>query len=132
MFSFEELINGMAKRPQMYVHPLNVSSIENFVGGFLVGTGKIPPISKFDFNSPECVYASFFGLWVVQWIIDNINSEYKLCSELLPEILLKITKDEDEAVKLYFSLCEKFFECYHNNDEAYFDALARKVRGWDG
>jgi hypothetical protein len=125
----EELIKRMSMRPPMYVHPVTVASIENFLTGFLRGTingaKNQNPNYEYDSDSADYAFIGYFSKWIFQWIINNIDSKYELPHLALSEIFKSVTKDEDEAVKLFFSLCEKFFKCFHESkDKRYWESLS--------
>ena len=120
----EELIKNMSIRPQMYVFPVKVESINSYLNGFLSGTRSQNDNYVFDYASVNCVFGSFFGRWAFQWVINNINSEYKFESHLWFVMLKSVTKDEDEAVKLFFLLSDIFFQCFHEKDPEYWEGIS--------
>ena len=122
--NIEALIKDMTMRPPMFIHPVNVYSIENFLRGHIgCAIGDIRKY-EFDYKSDICVFRSFFDRWVYQWIRKNINKKYEPESLFWSDMLISVTKDADGAVELFFSLCEKFFEDFHSKGESFWEGLS--------
>ncbi|MCL2082465.1 MAG: hypothetical protein FWH04_04415 [Oscillospiraceae bacterium] len=128
--NIEELQKDMCTRPNVYVFPVKLENILIFESGFLVATGEwSQPCSKVEFKSINRVFSVYSGYWIAQWYTDNIDCNYKLDDAQIFEILQSITKSEDEAIKLYFSLCKNFFDEFRAKKSEYWDKLALKICG---
>jgi len=122
--NIEELIKNMSIRPRMYVLSVKVEVIDSFIRGFLYSDRIRYDNYVFDYASADCVFASFFDKWVFQWVINNINKDYKLESLSWTVMLKSVTKDEDEAVKLFFLLSDIFFQCFHEKAPDYWEGIS--------
>jgi hypothetical protein len=115
----------MSRRPGMYVCPVNIESIRNYIGGFLDCKKIHDADYVFDFGSINCVFSSYFGDWLFCRLNKNRDVKNKIERLFWHEMLKVVTENNDEAVKLFFSIFESFCEDFHENkDESYWDSLS--------
>jgi len=126
--NIETLITNMAVRPPMYVHPVNVYSIENLLRGFLYHWIDEIKTYEFDPTSVNCVFRSFIDRWICHWIRKNIDDKYDTEDSFFSDMLTSVAKNEDEAVKIFFSACQEFFMLFHKNQPEYWAKIAKE--GW--
>lgn len=118
----EKLINAIDKRPGMYVCPINIESIYNFICGYLVGRKnqlfELPP------DPIDAEFLASFGKWSFRWIIKNKYSGYKFESFAWFKMFQSVTQDDNEARELFFLVCQEFFECFRNENDDYWNSIS--------
>ena len=69
--NIEHMIKAISIRPGMYVYPINIESIYNFIFGYLVGRKDqmFGPLS----DPIDAAFLSYFGKWAFQWVKNNKN-----------------------------------------------------------
>ncbi len=110
--NIQEFVKAVQSRPQMYVEKVRVDYVYYLIIGFL-GSNLI--------NSNECgieqCFRLHFSKWLLEWVRENKDKQYNSTSFFPYTILRDITNDEQEAVELFFELCNYFFEeCDKNKD----------------
>lgn len=105
MMNIKEFIISVRNRPQMYIEEIRLDYIYYLVIGFL-GSNLI--------NKDSCIidqnFKSHFFKWVLKWVKKNVDKEYEQKSFFWYHIFNEITSNEEEAVELFFNLCDEFFE----------------------
>ena len=107
--NLREFIKLIQKKPQAVLYEIRIDYLEYFIDGFK-GCNAIN-----DFGDDTAVqFHYYFSDWLVRWIQKNRNKKYKKQHFFWYHTLRDITKDEAEAVALFFTLCDKFYEEYEN------------------
>ena len=112
----EELINTMEKRIKMFVQEEKIEYIFHFILGYCSSCGHFSVGDNID----KC-FIDWFGKWLVEWITDNIDSEYEIKTLIWSETIKEISEEESGEINLFFSLCKKFFNDYRNK-KGYFES----------
>lgn len=89
----------------MYVEKIKISYIYYLVIGFL-GSNLI----KQDNYRIDRLFKQYFTGWVLNWVKENIDSNYEKNSFFWYRMLIEISDSEENAVELFFELSENFFE----------------------
>lgn len=105
--SIEKFIKAIRNRPLMYVEKLEINYIYYLVIGFLGSN-----LMKGDIYKIDRIFHKHFVGWVIKWVQENVDSNYVKKSFYWHHIFIAITDSEEDAVKLFFELSEKFFEEY--------------------
>ena len=103
--SIEEFIKSIRNRPLMYVEKLDINYVNYIVIGFLISN-----LMKDDSYKIDKIFHRHFIGWLIKWVKENVDSNYKKKSFYWHHIFIEITDNEEDAVKLFFELSEKFFE----------------------
>jgi len=109
--NIKELIVAMKIRPQMFVFPVRVDYIYYYLMGFAASQNR---------NNPDDVDLAFkndFYYWAYNWIIKNKDSQYELNAAFWYHMFQDVTKEENEAVELFFKLSEEFFGKFHYDEQ---------------
>lgn len=107
MMNVEEMIQVLRIRPGMYLIDLKLSYVYQFIGGFLynnIATDNADEVDRY-FKS------EFYG-WVTNWILEKKGLEEDRAYDWL-QILSNISENNQEAINLFFYLCDKFFSEFH-------------------
>lgn len=103
--NIKEFINAIRSRPQMYVEEVRLDYIYYLVIGYLGCTLM---------NKSDCMtdqkFKSHFPNWLLVWVKENVDENYESKSFFWYHILRDVTKNESEAIELFFKLCNKFFQ----------------------
>ena len=105
--SIEKFIRNIRNRPLMYVEKLDMHYIYYLIVGFLGSNLKEGDSYKID----RIFHRHFIG-WLIKWVKENVDSNYEKKSFYWHHIFIEITDNEEDAVKLFFELSEKFFKEY--------------------
>ncbi len=54
----------------------------------------------------------WFIKWLNMWVTENYDTTYEFKTFHWNDTLKEITKSEEEAVQLFYKLCEQFFSDY--------------------
>lgn len=107
--TLREYIKLIEKKPKAVLYEIRIDYLEYVIDGFK-GCNAIN-----DFGDNTAVqFHYYFSDWLVRWIQKNRNKKYKKQHFFWYHTLRDITKDEAEAVALFFTLCDKFYEEYEN------------------
>ena len=120
--NIEDLIKAIAIRPGMFVYPVNIESIYNFLSGYLIGIKELkidPPSDPID-----AAFSNYFGKWAFQWVNNNIFKEYEFENFAWFTMFQAVTQDDKAARELFFSVCEEFFECCRSENEGYWNKIS--------
>ena len=115
MMEVYNLIKSIQKRPLMYIHEEKIDYIYYLLVGYCAALTK--------HNSPtemDKKFSFWFGKWLNDWIKFNYDDNCQLKTYCWGEILKEITKSEEEAVQLFYKLCERFFSDYEDG-KGYFE-----------
>lgn len=105
----KELLHNMQIRPKMYVREVRMDYIFHFLMGYCGGeNAKLPD------DSMDRKFCCWFGKWLIPWIENNVDANYRPTSAAWYDDIIRITPDGQNEVDLFFDLCEKFFEDYEN------------------
>jgi len=108
----EQLIQTMKKRPGMFVREEELDYIYHLILGYC--GGKCDAVREIDH-----MFSCWFGKWLLQWIEENIDTEYVPKSSYWYDDIKAIAGDEKKEVPLFYELCDMFFEDY-NEKRGYF------------
>lgn len=114
MVEIQELIQGISKRPKMYLAEVKIEYIYYLLEGYCYVNNKM---HGEDMDAKFCYW---FWKWLGVWIIENVNSNYMSETVFWYEDIKKIVDDEEDEVPLFFELCALFFEDY-NKKRGYFE-----------
>ena len=103
--SIKEFIKAVQNRPLMYVEEIKIEYIYYLVVGFL-GSNLI---NKAGYSIDDKFHAHFYH-WVLDWIKKNVDKNYDKVNFFWCNFFKDITDNEEEAVQMFFKLCDEFFE----------------------
>lgn len=103
-------IKNIQKKPIAYVHEVKTDYLEYLIDGFICCNLMYDRV-----DNEERYFHCYFVDWIVEWINKNIDNKYKRRSSLWHQILRDVTNDEQEAVALFFQLCDQFFKQYEKD-----------------
>lgn len=109
-----ELIKSIQIRPLMFVQEERLDYIEHLLMGYCGACHKSNSITEMDKN-----FNCWFEKWLREWIRVNYNDSYELKTLFWHDAIRDITYDENEAVQLFYKLCEQFF-CEYEGKRGYF------------
>lgn len=104
----EKLIDSIQKRPKMFVKEEKIEYIFYLLSGYCGANGKL---SEDDINRNFCFW---FGKWLIIWIQNNVNVKYTPQTAFWYDDIKTISKSKQDEIKLFFDLCNCFFEDYEN------------------
>ncbi|MFG6368264.1 MAG: hypothetical protein K1W16_07515 [Lachnospiraceae bacterium] len=99
----------MKKKPQAVLNEVRIDYLEYVIDGFK-GCNKI---NGFD-DDIAVQFHYYFSDWLINWIQSNRDKKYEKQHFFWYHTFRDLTNDEEEAVTLFFTLCDKFFEEYEN------------------
>lgn len=105
----EQLIDSIQRRPGMYIEEKRIDYIYYLISGYCGANYKL--LNEDDMNSR---FSSWFGKWLLQWIEENIDTEYTPNTVIWYYYIKWLAKDEQQEFTLFFDLCKMFFEDYKN------------------
>jgi len=109
--TLREYIKLIEKKPQAVLYEVRIDYLEYVIDGFK-GCNGIN-----DFGDDTAVqFHHYFSNWLVRWIQLNIDKKYEKQHFFWYHTFRDITNNEAEAVKLFFTLCDKFFKEYENKE----------------
>ncbi len=107
--TLREYIKLIEKKPQAFLNEVRIDYLEYVIDGFKV-CNKIN-----DFDDDTAVqFHYYFSDWLINWIQSNRDKRYEKQHFFWYHTFRDLTNDEEEAVTLFFTLCDKFFEEYEN------------------
>ena len=107
MINIEEFIESIEKRPLMYLDQKKIDYLYYYLVGYLY--------KENDCNDDvDNWFRHHFENWTLIWVKNNIDIDYKRHSFCWYQIYKDVTKNDDEAIELFFKLCKLFFKEYHN------------------
>ena len=107
--NIQELIKNIRKRPLMYIAELRLDYIEHFISGVSCGCLS-------DDNSIDKMFPNYFQKYIIKWIRENIDANYEVNSLWFYKSIRDVTKDEHQAVEMFFELCDSFFDEYNRTN----------------
>lgn len=108
MENIDVLISLVEKRPLMFIESKRIDYLYYLLIGYLAGKGD----QKTDIDR---YFHSRFFHWSLQWVRNNINTNYDLHGIYWYYIYKDNTKNEEEALNLFFRVCKIFFLEYYSN-----------------
>lgn len=100
----KEFIAAIQNRPKMFVEEVRLDYLYYLIFGYL-GSNLMKEYSDID----EKFSAHFYN-YVLEWVRKNVDENYERNSFFWYHIIRDVTNTEEEAVDLFFMLCEIFFE----------------------
>lgn len=112
--NIEEILKGVKLRPQMYVgEEVTLERLSLYISGFLAGR-----YGKSGMDPVDHAFKDQFHQWVRDWAVKNYGDEFDFPSGWgYVEHIGQICKKEEERLKLFFELAEKFFMEIKGNRE---------------
>lgn len=104
----KEVIKTMKARPLMFVQEEKIDYICHFIRGFCASAGWYSSGTK----EIDSYFEEWFVKWLNNWIIENYDNKHEFKTFYWNETLKEITQSEEEAVQLFYELCEQFFSDY--------------------
>ena len=104
----KELVKGMRIRPLMYLQEEKIDYIYHFFIGYC-GLARHYGDYTEDMDKH---FVTWFVQWLNNWIIENYDKNYEFKTFHWNETIKEITQSEEEAVQLFYELCEQFFSDY--------------------
>lgn len=102
-----ELIKSIQIRPLMYLQEEKIDYIYHFLAGHCGLARRYDLTAEMDKH-----FEIWFVKWLNNWIIENYDSMYMFKTFYWNDMLKEITSSEEEAVQLFYKLCEQFFSDY--------------------
>lgn len=107
----KDFIKMIKKKPQVFVHEVRADYLEYVIEGFMCCNSMY----KRTDNEEKCFHSHFVN-WLVEWINKNLDNKYRMKSFYWHQILRDVTNDEQEAVDLFFQLCDLYFQQYEKEN----------------
>ena len=104
----EELIISMKKRPQMFVKEERIDYFYYFLSGYCGANNRL---LGDDMDQKFCLW---FSKWLILWINQYIDAEYLPKTAYWYDDIKAIAKTEQDEIRIFFDLCNSFFEDYRN------------------
>lgn len=102
----EDIIKAIQKRPKMFVDEEKIEYIYHFILG-----ACFTNVCGEDINRK---FSCWFWKWLEIWIRENINPHYFSETASWCDEIKMIANEDEEAVRLFYELSQKFFDDYHN------------------
>lgn len=106
----KDFIKLIQKKPQAVIHEIRTDYLDYVIAGFLCCNAMNDRRDDVDQH-----FHYYFTDWLVKWINKNIDNKYKKQHVLWHQTLMDVINDEQEAVYLFFQLCDEFFEEYEKS-----------------
>ncbi|MCM1500888.1 MAG: hypothetical protein NC124_20715 [Clostridium sp.] len=111
----KKLIQFIQKRPLMYLQEEKIDYIYHFLLGHCGFACRCDFASEMDKE-----FELWFGKWLYEWMVEHYDKNYKFKTFHWNDTLKEITGSEEEAVQLFYTLCETFFSDYEE-ETGYFE-----------
>ena len=108
--NIEQLINNVKKRPGMYVGCLELQPVSFFIDGFMYNNVSSNNMEKVDKEFRENID---------DWAREQLEKKHDIELERNRDYIYYITKvnqNPEEGLKMFFGLCDKFFEEFHKKE----------------
>ena len=67
-------------------------------------------------------FSSFFPRWLLIWVRDHVDKNYELRNLVWYHIIEDVTNTDNEALALFFKLCDEFFQLDEEELQSIIDA----------
>lgn len=111
----KELIKSIQVRPLMYLQEEKIDYMYHFLEGHCGLARRYSMTSEMDKH-----FGSWFVKWLNKWVVENYDNMHEFKTFYWNDTLKEITKNEEEAVQLFYKLCEQFFSDYEEG-KGYFE-----------
>ena len=115
--NLKELINLIQKRPGVFVEEERLDYVYYLVCGHLGCNLKNKMNYKEDLN-----FSSFFPRWLLIWVRDHVDKNYEVRNLVWYHIIEDVTNTDNEALALFFKLCDEFFQLDEEELQSIIDA----------
>jgi len=110
--NIEQLINTVKKRPGMYVGCLELQPISFFIDGFMYNN-----VSSDKMEIVDIEFREKFDDWAREQLGKKYNIEFEKCRNYFYYIT-QVNQNPEEGLKIFFDLCDEFFEEFHKKVES--------------
>lgn len=104
----EQLIHAIQQRPKMFMKDVRLDYIYYIIAGYC-GAQRDDAENILDKK-----FCGWFTKWLQIWIQENSKIDTLPNSTWWYETLLMSSENEEEAIKLFFDLCELFFNDFYH------------------
>ena len=111
----KELIKSIQVRPLMYLQEEKIDYMYHFLEGHCGLARRYSMTSEMDKH-----FEIWFVKWLNKWVVENYDNMHEFKTFYWNDTLKEITKNEEEAVQLFYKLCEQFFSDYEEG-KGYFE-----------
>jgi len=109
--NIEEKISNIRKRPKMFVYEIRLDYIYYLIAGSLGSNMGSPDVQDIDI-----AFKHDFNQWVEEWIYEKKEIDFRRKVVVWYKIISSCTNGDDEAVNLFYQICDEFFEAYHKKN----------------
>lgn len=106
--NIKDIIYNIRKRPKMYISAFQLDYIYHYISGILTCYRNIVEYNEKDINF---VFNDQFDNWISEWIKNNIEMTCNF-SFVWYEMIVAVTSDSEDALKLFYCICDDFFKQY--------------------
>ncbi|MCM1097616.1 MAG: hypothetical protein NC427_06075 [Ruminococcus flavefaciens] len=103
----ERLIKSIQKRPKMFLKEEKIEYIYYLLSGYC-GANRVSE------DNMDCMFCTWFRKWLIMWIVENVDEKYSVKTAYWYDDIKAIAQGKQEEIKMFFELCDLFFEDYKN------------------
>ena len=103
--NIKEYLSAVQNRPRMYLEEERLDYLYHLILGY-VGSN----LANEKNYKEDLKFVSYFSRWLLAWVRSHMNQNYEPKTMIWYHAIKDVTSSENEAIELFFKLCDEFFQ----------------------
>ena len=115
--NIKEYLSAVQNRPCMFLEEERLDYLYHLIIGYVGSNSANGNNSKEDLK-----FISYFSRWLLAWVRNHVNHNYEPKTMIWYHTIKDVTSSENEAIDLFFKLCDEFFQLDEEELQSIIDA----------